>query len=64
MTNALTGIGEALLDSVPIVGIVTDVDRRPGPRAFQVHSTPNAAVLRPICKQSSMRSSTRRRSRR
>ena len=37
MTNALTGIGEALLDSVPIVGLVTDVDRRqsapvvPGP---------------------------------
>ncbi len=30
MTNSLTGIGEALLDSVPIVGIVTDVDRRPG----------------------------------
>jgi acetolactate synthase-1/2/3 large subunit len=50
MTNALTGIGEALLDSVPIVGIVTDVDRRPGAPAFQVHSTPNASVLRPICK--------------
>ena len=27
LTNAMTGIGEALLDSVPIVGIVTDVDR-------------------------------------
>ena len=50
MTNSLTGIGEALLDSVPIVGLVTDVDRRPGAPAFQVHSTPNAAVLRPICK--------------
>ena len=50
MTNSLTGIGEALLDSVPIVGLVTDVDRRPGSRAFQVHSTPNAAVLRAICK--------------
>jgi acetolactate synthase I/II/III large subunit len=50
MTNCLTGIGEALLDSVPIVGIVTDVDRRPGAAAFQVHSTPNASVLRPICK--------------
>ena len=50
MTNCLTGIGEALLDSVPIVGIVTDVDRRPGSPAFQVHSTPNASVLRSICK--------------
>jgi acetolactate synthase I/II/III large subunit len=50
MTNALTGIGEALLDSVPIVGLVTDVDRRRGAPAFQVHSTPNASVLRPICK--------------
>ena len=50
MTNSLTGIGEALLDSVPIVGLITDIDRRPGANAFQVHSTPNAAVLRPICK--------------
>ena len=50
MTNSLTGIGEALLDSVPIVGLITDVDRRPGAPAFQVHSTPNASVLRPICK--------------
>ncbi len=50
MTNCLTGIGEALLDSVPIVGIVTDVDRRPGAPAFQVHSTPNSSVLRSICK--------------
>ena len=50
MTNSLTGIGEALLDSVPIVGLVTDVDRRRGAPAFQVHSTPNAPVLRPLCK--------------
>ena len=50
MTNALTGIGEALLDSVPIVGLVTDVDRRASAPPFQVHSTPNASVLRPICK--------------
>src|SRR4051812_40799616 len=27
LTNALTGIGEALLDSVPIVGLFTDVQR-------------------------------------
>ena len=50
MTNCLTGICEALLDSVPIVGLVTDIDRRAGAPAFQVHSTPNAAVLRTICK--------------
>ena len=35
---------------MPIVGLVTDVDRRAGAPAFQVHSTPNASVLRPICK--------------
>ncbi len=50
LTNSMTGIGEALLDSVPVVGLITDVDRRPGAPAFQVHSTPNAALLRPICK--------------
>src|SRR5205814_1903654 len=50
LTNSLTGIGEALLDSVPIVGLVTDVDRRHGAPSFQVHSTPNAPVLRPLCK--------------
>lgn len=50
LTNSLTGIGEALLDSVPIVALVTDVDRRPTAPSFQVHSTANAALLRPICK--------------
>jgi len=50
LTNSLTGVGEALLDSVPIVGIVTDIDRRPGAPAFQVHSTANASLLRPLCK--------------
>jgi acetolactate synthase-1/2/3 large subunit len=51
LTNALTGIGEAMLDSVPIVAIVTDVDRRPGAPIGQVHSLPNAALLGPIVKQ-------------
>ncbi len=50
LTNAMTGIGEALLDSSPIVGIVTDIDRRPSAPSFQVHSTANADLLRPICK--------------
>ncbi len=50
LTNAMTGIGEALLDSVPIVGIITDVNRAPGAQIGQVHSLPNAALLRPIVK--------------
>ena len=50
LTNAMTGIGEALLDSVPIVGLVTDVNRAPGAPIGQVHSLPNAALLRPIVK--------------
>lgn len=50
LTNAMTGIGEALHDSVPIVGLVTDVLRTPGAPIGQVHGLPNAALLRPICK--------------
>lgn len=51
LTNAMTGIGEALLDSVPIVGIITDVIGGPGAPIGQVHSLPNAALLQPIVKQ-------------
>ncbi|MDB5353363.1 MAG: thiamine pyrophosphate-dependent enzyme possible carboligase or decarboxylase [Planctomycetota bacterium] len=50
LTNAMTGIGEALHDSIPIVGIVTDVLRGPHAKIGQVHGLPNAAILRPICK--------------
>jgi acetolactate synthase-1/2/3 large subunit len=50
LTNALTGIGEALLDSIPVVGIVTDVDRSPGAKIGQVHGLANAAILRPVVK--------------
>ena len=50
LTNALTGVGEALHDSVPIVGIVTDVQRGPNAPIGQVHGLNNAAILRPICK--------------
>jgi acetolactate synthase-1/2/3 large subunit len=50
LTNALTGIGEALLDSVPIVGIITDVKRGPDAPVGQVHSLFNAALLRPVTK--------------
>ncbi len=50
ITNALTGIGEALLDSVPMVVIAGDVARGDKFRAFQVHALANVALLQPICK--------------
>jgi acetolactate synthase I/II/III large subunit len=50
LTNAMTGIGEALHDSVPIVGLVTDVLQGPHAPIGQVHGLANAALLRPICK--------------
>ncbi|HEV3162421.1 MAG TPA: thiamine pyrophosphate-binding protein, partial [Isosphaeraceae bacterium] len=50
LTNAMTGIGEALHDSVPLVGIITDVNRAPGAPIGQVHGLPNVALLRPITK--------------
>ena len=50
LTNALTGIGEALYDSIPVVGIVTDIDRSPHAKIGQVHGLANAAILRPVVK--------------
>jgi acetolactate synthase-1/2/3 large subunit len=50
LTNALTGIGEALLDSVPVVGIITDVARGPNAPIGQVHSLPNTPLVRPVVK--------------
>ncbi|MGE3818966.1 MAG: thiamine pyrophosphate-binding protein [Isosphaeraceae bacterium] len=50
LTNALTGLGEALLDSVAVVGLITDVDRGPDARLGQVHSLRNAELLRPVVK--------------
>lgn len=50
LTNALTGIGEALLDSVPMVALVTDVSHGPDKPAFQVHSLANTAILAPVTK--------------
>jgi acetolactate synthase-1/2/3 large subunit len=50
LTNAMTGIGEAAMDTVPIVGIVTDVQRGAGAPVGQVHGLYNAAILRPVCK--------------
>ncbi len=50
ITNAMSGMGEALLDSVPIVGIVTDVDTRPDSPIGQVHSLPNVHILQTVNK--------------
>jgi acetolactate synthase-1/2/3 large subunit len=55
VTNALTGIAEALLGSVPMVVIVGDVARgRPGCpfpyRPFQVHELAHTALLQPVTK--------------
>ena len=49
LTNAFTGIGEALLDSSPVVVII------PGPRndttlKYQLHQMPQAELARPITK--------------
>src|SRR5207253_1440684 len=50
VTNALTGLGEALLDSVPIVAIVGDVGNGDHARPFQVHSLSQVDLLKPVCK--------------
>ncbi len=50
ITNALTGIGEALLDSVPLVVVAGDVARGAKYRPFQVHDLPNATLLKPVTK--------------
>ncbi len=51
ITNAMTGIGEALLDSIPMVVLAGDVARGCDAHPFQVHSLDNAALLRPVCKE-------------
>jgi len=50
LTNALSGIGEALLDSIPLVCIVGDVANGSRNRPFQVHSLNQAALLQPVTK--------------
>jgi acetolactate synthase-1/2/3 large subunit len=51
VTNALSGVGEALLDSVPMVCIVGDVACCDKYRSFQVHDLQHAAILRPMTKE-------------
>ncbi len=50
ITNCLTGMGEALYDGMPIVALVTDIDRSPHAPIGQVHGLANAALLRPVSK--------------
>ncbi|MFN4261182.1 MAG: thiamine pyrophosphate-binding protein [Gemmataceae bacterium] len=50
VTNALTGIGEALLDSVPMVCIVGDVARGEKYHPFQVHDLPQVGLLQQVTK--------------
>src|SRR5258705_5176268 len=45
LTNALTGLGEALLDSIPIVCVVGDVSNGCNARGFQVHCLDQGALL-------------------
>jgi acetolactate synthase I/II/III large subunit len=51
VTNALTVLGEALLDSIPLVCIVGDVARGDKFRPFQIHSLPNICLLQNVCKE-------------
>ena len=50
VTNSLTGLGEALVDSVPLVAIVGDIAKGEKYRPFQVHCLDQAALLRPVTK--------------
>ncbi|HZU36385.1 MAG TPA: thiamine pyrophosphate-binding protein [Gemmataceae bacterium] len=50
VTNCLTGIGEALLDSIPMVVIVTDIAQGDKYRPYQLHALPNVALLQPVTK--------------
>ncbi len=51
LTNSLSGIGEALLDSIPMVCIVGDVANGVRGRPFQVHCLNQIALLQPVTKQ-------------
>ncbi|MBO0697922.1 MAG: thiamine pyrophosphate-binding protein, partial [Zavarzinella sp.] len=50
VTNSLSGIGEALVDSVPLVAIVGDIAQGEKFRPFQVHCLDQVALLRPVTK--------------
>jgi acetolactate synthase-1/2/3 large subunit len=50
VTNSLTGLGEALLDSSPVVAIVGDVGIGDKAKPFQVHALNQAELLKQVCK--------------
>jgi len=50
VTNSLTGLGEALLDSSPVVAIVGDIGNGEKAKPFQVHSLNQVDLLKPVCK--------------
>ncbi len=50
VTNSLTGLGEALLDSSPLVAIVGDVANGEKARPFQVHALDQVSLLKSVCK--------------
>jgi acetolactate synthase-1/2/3 large subunit len=50
ITNSLTGLGEALLDSSPVVAIVGDVANGEKAKPFQVHALNQVDLLKPVCK--------------
>ncbi len=50
VTNSLTGIGEALIDSIPLVAIVGDIAQGEKFRPFQVHCLDQVALLKPVTK--------------
>src|SRR5262249_10841843 len=50
VTNSLSGLGEALLDSVPVVCVVGDVARGDQYRPFQVHELPQVGLLQQVTK--------------
>lgn len=50
LTNSLTGLGEALLDSIPIVALVGDVGNGNKAFPFQVHCLDQVALLKPVTK--------------
>jgi acetolactate synthase-1/2/3 large subunit len=50
VTNSLTGMGEALIDSIPLVAIVGDIAQGEEYRPFQVHCLDQVALLKPVTK--------------
>src|SRR5207302_2071428 len=50
VTNSLGGVGEALLDSIPLVCIVGDVARGDKYHPFQLHELPQLGLLQQVTK--------------